>query len=156
MIEKINPMFSIVKEKPTITAQEIAQLEEQFPRLPQDHLEALKEASYLQVYLVNGSEYLEHGSSDDLYVICLYVAREVLDAETAYCAVKETRDIDGDAVAIGMDGGDSVFICMHGDKGWGLYLLNVCDGETTWVAPTLSDLLIHGTGIEACIEHSYG
>lgn len=154
MIEKINPMFSISKDKPAITTEEIATLEEQFSRLPQDYLEILKEASYLQVSLVSSSEYLAPETSENLYIIGLYCARETLIDARSHLAVKDIGDTD--AVAVGTDGGDSLFIYMHGNRGWGLYLLNLTNGETAWVAPTLGDLLIEGTGIEACLKHSYG
>ena len=59
MIEKINSMFSVSKEKPTLTPKETTMLNEQFPKLPQDYLDLVKEASNVHIYLLEGDRYFE-------------------------------------------------------------------------------------------------
>src|SRR5690348_14785899 len=137
MLEKLNPIFSFRRrESSTVTPVEIATLVERFRYLPTDFLELLQEASILEVELLAGpvtEEICFPDENANILLFSLYSPKYVLDAHM-HVAIQNLHDTE--AVGVGTDLCDSMFVCMHGRDGWGLYLLRLTDSEETWVAPT--------------------
>jgi len=146
IIENLSNRFIIDACNPPASLQEIEEFK-QFSNieLPTDYLRFIQEQSEVQMSVKN--EIVEN----DIY-LRFWDIMGCMELNPAY---KIQKYLSSESLAIGDNGGSDALVYMHGNEGFGLYraaFSNLTLDDAVKIAPTLSDLLLSGVGIDKLIE----
>lgn len=141
ILNNLNAKLSIYTSQMASSDEDIRRLIK-FSRIqiPKDFLEVIREKSEIEI-LVDGKKYIR-----------LWGADGCIEMNTAY-KIGESRP---DSLAIADDEGGNAMIYTTGQNGFGLYMIafnNLDTDALQYVAGSLTDLLVNGTGIDEVINY---
>lgn len=136
MLKSLHASLKILASSPPASATQISSLTAYFGAVPTEFVELVNEATEVE---------LQHSSGQ---YIRIWGPAGCLEMDEAYGI---RRRIPG-AFPIGDDGGGQVIFYQNGNRGFGLYHIgygNLDGNDATFIAPTLTDLLKGGVGVES-------
>lgn len=137
IIDNLNAGFRIDAYQAPSTEAEIAELIKlSAVPVPEDYLDVIRKINCPEI-LITKIQYIR-----------IWGAERAVEMNDAY----EIQKYIPVSLAIGDDEGGSVLILMDGARGFGLYTAGFGDLDlesAVFIAPTLSDLLINGIGVDA-------
>ncbi|MCF6285264.1 MAG: SMI1/KNR4 family protein [Candidatus Hydrogenedentes bacterium] len=136
MLENLHETYKLLANCGPATRGGVELLELCFGSVPDDYLELISEATYVEI---------EH---DDGQYIRIWAPGDCVESYKSY----KIDEYIPTAVPIGDDGGGEIILYVDGGRGFGLYHVNAGDldlDEAVWIASSLRKLLTEAKGIES-------
>jgi len=135
MLNDLNPAFRILASSSPADAQATAALITHLGAIPREYVQLVSEATEIEMWHESGQ------------YIRIWNPAGCIEMDEGY---RIRQRIPG-AIPIGDDGASGLLFYFDGKQGFGLYRVgygNLDGDDAIWFAPTLTDFLTNGTGIE--------